>query len=181
MSKPVRCLLTARDFSTLEMLLEREGRHDETFLRLLRRKLSTATVVFQDDIAPEVATIDSRIEFTRDRSVREDGILVHAPENALPGRALPVTTLRGLALLGLTAGESIVIEEPDGSYEELQLDRVSRQPAPERSTQARQPAPAAAAVAGSSVVAFVARRKPARSRDVAPVDPDDDDPGPRAA
>lgn len=178
MSNPCRCLLTTRDFSILVALLERDGHADEAFLRLLRRKLSGATVVFRDDIAPQVAMIDGHVEFTVDGHLTDSRILVQGEEGPFPGPSLPITTLRGLALLGLATGETIRVERSDGGSEELRLDRVSRQPEAILKEKPRPPA----SEGKSSVVAFKARRRTASARPMAYlIGPDDDDPGPRSA
>jgi regulator of nucleoside diphosphate kinase len=128
MSKPHPCQLTAKDHSILEMLLARSVGHDETYLQLLRRKLSAARIVFEDAIGPQVATINSRVDFTVDGSFADNRILIHGKDNIFPGLTLPITTLRGLALLGMTAGETITIERADGRTEALRLEWVSHQP-----------------------------------------------------
>lgn len=181
MSSPSRCQLTTKDFSILESLLERDAHHDEAFIRLLRQKLATATIVFQDDIRPDVATINSRVEFTVDGNLIDNRILAYGGDGAFPGPTLPITTIRGLALLGLSAGEAIEVERLDGEIEEVRLGKVSHQPEANRKDRLNQPAPAKATPEQqSSVVAFAARRKPIPS-ERPPIDPDDDDPGPRAA
>jgi regulator of nucleoside diphosphate kinase len=129
MSEPHHCQLTTKDYCTLEALLEPAWvSHHETYRRLLRRKLSTARIVFPDAISPEIATINSRVEFTVDDGVADNRILIHGRDNVFPGLTLPITTLRGLALLGLAAGETITIENPDGRREALRLEWVSHQP-----------------------------------------------------
>lgn len=128
MDKPAGCQLTIKDVSMLEVMLQRHGNRDEPFTRLLRRKLSAATVVFPDAIDPRATTINSRIELSIDDGPPEARILVYGGEDAYPGIALPITTLRGLALLGLTAPQAINCERPDGSIEELRLHRVLHQP-----------------------------------------------------
>jgi regulator of nucleoside diphosphate kinase len=177
MSDPYRCLLTTKDFSLLVALLERDEHRDEAFLRLLRRKLSGATVVFRDDIAPHVAMIGSQIAFTANGDHAETCTLVEA-EGSHPEPALPVTTLRGLALLGLAAGETVAVQRSDGGREELRLDKVIRQPAVAR----REPARPASRERQASVVAFRPRSRVGQAVALAcSLDPDDDDPGPRAA
>lgn len=179
MSKTPRCCLTTKDFSILEVLLERRINKDEAFLRLLRQKLSTATVVFWDDLDRQVATINSRIDFTIDGQHADDRLLVHGGEQAYPRLALPITTLRGLALLGLTIGETIVAERSDGGTETLRLDRISHQPEADRKDRLRRQTTSDARPEQRSSVVALVRRKPLPATPSA--GPDDDDPGPRAA
>ncbi|TAM94775.1 MAG: nucleoside-diphosphate kinase [Rhizobiaceae bacterium] len=185
MSDPQRCQLTIKDCSILETLLERSAIHDEAYLRLLRRKLSAAKVVFPDAIAPEVATINSRVDFTVDDGPADNRILIHGKDHAFPGLTLPVTTLRGLALLGLAAGEAITVKRRDGGEETIRLDRVAHQPEASRKGRPYQSSrmeTGLAAVERSSVVLLSSRRTPAPvGPNVLPLRHDDDDPGPSAA
>ena len=185
MSSTLRCHLTEKSFSTLEVILQRGINTDEAFLRLLRRKLSTAAVVFQDDIDADTATINSLVDYTVDRRMSDSRILTYGGDDALTGMNLPITTLHGLALLGLTAGSGIVIEGTDGTWEDIQLDLVSFQPEAdrrERSFQCTTAGTNAHAGAPSAVVSFARSQKsPAKDATEESVDPNDDDPGPRAA
>jgi len=128
MSKQQNCQLTGKDFAILEFILERTPAQNQALLRLLRTKLATATVVSQDDVDRLVATINSRVEYAVDGGPTNNRILIHGQERAVPGLTLPITTLRGLALLGLRAVDSIVVERPDGMREEVCLRGVAYQP-----------------------------------------------------
>ena len=137
MSNAGKCHLTTKDLHTLEDLLERSGARDEAFLRLLRRKLSTAVVVFPEDVDPRIATVNSCVDFTVDGVRSDDHILVPGEERVVSGTPLPITTLHGLALLGLMEDEAIVVERPDGRREEIRLDRVTYQPEAARADRLR--------------------------------------------
>jgi len=123
-----RCCVTTKDFTILENMIKRTPPYDEGLLRLLRRKLATATIVLPEDIAPRVATLNSRIEYRIDGGRTERCVLVHGEDNASRGLTLPISTLRGLALLGLAAGDSVSIERPDGRIETVLLENVAYQP-----------------------------------------------------
>jgi len=109
-------------------MIRRTPPYDDRLLRLLRRKLSMAIVVLPEDVAPDVATINSRVEYRIDGGRTEACVLVHDEGNASLGLALPISTLRGLALLGLSAGDSVSIERPDGRVETVSLENVAYQP-----------------------------------------------------
>jgi transcription elongation GreA/GreB family factor len=118
------------------------------------------TVFFHDEVDAAVAAIGSRVDFVIDGRVFDSRVLV-ANDNPQPSRlTLPVSTMRGLALLGLRAGEAITIEWSEGERESLQINRVYNSLAVEK---------------GAAIVAFTGRRK-----FTTPFDPEDD-PGPRAA
>jgi len=166
MPGPAHFCLTTRDFSILERIAESGAHRDEAYRRLLRRKLSAANVVFPDDIGPETATIGSRVEFSVDGRFTDNRILIHGDGDGFSGLALAITTLRGLALLGMSEGDATEIETQDGTKQTLRLDRMWSQG---RSSNAG---------AGATVVALGARRQPVRVRQM---EPEDDDPGPAAA
>ena len=185
MSKQPNCQLTAKDFTILEFILGRTPAHDQALLRLLRTKLATATVVSQDDVDRQVATINSRVEYAVDDGPTDNRILIHEQERALPGLTLPVTTLRGLALLGLRAVDSMVVERPDGVREEVCLRGVAYQPEAAKRQVFSQPL--LSGLVGRpeewpQVLEFQAHRTSERGcRKGEVVDPLDEDPGPRAA
>lgn len=167
------CRLTALDMSVLEGMMDRleaQAQTDTTIARLLRRKLAAARVEFRDDIDPRVATINSHIEFRVGRGNVEPCVLTHGGENALPGSALPISTLHGLALLGLAEGDTIAIELADGRTEILGVVRVAHQP--EAARLKRKPA-RFGVISGT--------RDQHRPAGAIPREPDEDDPGPHAA
>lgn len=123
-----QCCVTAKDFMILGSMIRRTPPYDDRLLRLLRRKLSMASVVLPQDIAPDVATVNSRVGYRIDDGRTEACVLVHEEGNASLGLALPISTPRGLALLGLRAGDSVAIERPDGRIETVHLENVAYQP-----------------------------------------------------
>jgi len=165
MLKTPPCYLTMRDFSLLESLIDSDI-SDYAFLRLLRRKLSSATITFSDDLDEAVAGAGRHVEFQIDGAMVDSCILVHE-EGAAPSRLkLSITTIRGLALFGLREGASISVECADGRTERLHLIKVYR---PQRT----QPAVREIGARGISIDRAGARASVA-------IDPDDD-PGPAAA
>jgi len=186
MPKLAHCFLSTKDFTALETLLDQEAYREDAFLRLLRNKLSTATVMLQEDMGPDIATLDSRIDYVIDGRQSDSRILVLGGETAQSCLALPITTLRGLALLGLLAGDTVIVARPEGGVEELYLERVAFQPEADRKERLldRMAAHAGqdrASPGGGSVIAFPAWRKPVSPVTGDGLPPDDDDPGPRAA
>ncbi len=128
MQKASRCQLTAKDASILEVMLERRGHCDDAFTQLLRQKIATTSVVLFDGVDPHAATLNSRVEYSIGGGPPCERILVYGGENAYPGMTLPITTMRGLALLGLLAPESIICNKENGRVEEIRLLRVLYQP-----------------------------------------------------
>lgn len=167
------CILTTKDFTILEVLQERGTGLSEPLAALLRHKLDCATVVFRADVPANVATLNSRIRYRAGAGEPETRIIAHDEIAGIAGLTLPLTTLRGLALLGLAEGESIVLPRDGGSApQRIVLEEVLYQPEAERHRSAQPARP----------------RPPLRLvHDAGPlpvsVHPDggDDDPGPSAA
>lgn len=186
MPKTGHYFLTAKDFTILETLLDRSANRDDFFLRLLREKLSTVMVAFHEDLDPQVATINSRIDFTANGQRSKNQILTYGGEDAYPDRCLSITSLRGLALLGLMRGETIVVESSGDKVETITLDAVLYQPEAEdrKNRLRRETLPKAETTTGVEVpvISFALHRKNIPERLIKePINPDDDDPGPRAA
>lgn len=122
------CQLTTKDYTILEVMLERQAGRGEALSALLRRKLSHSTVMFRDDIPADVVTLSSRVVYRVGDGPAETRIVAHDDMRGLVGMLLPITHPRGLALLGLRAGQSIAIRLDDGSAETLTVQEVVYQP-----------------------------------------------------
>lgn len=123
----IHCHLTAKDSAYLKSLLSSKDQ-DEEFLALVRGKLDTAHLLLDHTIDPRVATIDSRVEFSVGGGFTEERILTRDEKGNGLARALPVTTPRGLAVLGLKEGEVFPLRKPNGIIEPIRLIKVVFQP-----------------------------------------------------
>ena len=112
-----RTQLSLRDFGVVERLL-RQNLGNPAFSRLVQQKLATADIYVQGEL--EFGTSQPsgrRVDFVIDGQLCDSLILV-SEERPSPSRlTLPITTMRGLALLGLKAGDTIEIEWSDGRTE----------------------------------------------------------------
>jgi regulator of nucleoside diphosphate kinase len=122
------CTLTTKDFTILEVMLDRCQGRDDPMADLLTRKINGALVVFRDDVPGNVATLSSRVVFSVDGREPDTRIVSHDRMTSPIGLFLPITTPRGLALLGLTEGQSIRIPGQDGQEELVLLEKVLYQP-----------------------------------------------------
>ena len=122
-----RCILTTKDFTILEVMLDRSLGRDDPLVPILRRKLDAATVVLRDDVPPAVATLSSRVSFSVGGAPADTRILSADRMNS-PGVFLPITTARGLALLGLSEGQQFLLRGRGGAEEEVLLESVLYQP-----------------------------------------------------
>jgi regulator of nucleoside diphosphate kinase len=163
------CQLTAKDFTYLQSLLALKDLGDP-YLRLLREKLGGATLLLDHTIDHRIATIESRVEFSVDGEFMEQRVLTRDEKSSTHGLSLPITTLRGLALLGLKERDVFELRKPSGAVESLRLIRVAYQPEAARRTHV------------ATVVPFQPRwMKSVTSANDGRPDPFNDDPGPGAA
>lgn len=128
MNHPLPCRLTSKDHAILEALLERCPEPGGAYAALLARKLAGAGVWSGRDIPADVVTLDSRVLYRVDGGPAQTRILARSPAGSpVVGLLLPLTTLRGLALLGLAEGESVTFEEGDAEVT-LSVQEVAYQP-----------------------------------------------------
>lgn len=121
------CILTTKDFTILEVMLDRCADRQDPMARLLRRKIDTATVVFRDDVPPTVATLSSRVTYRVNDREADSRILSHDRMSTPVGLFLPITTRLGLALLGLSEGQQYSLATADGR-DTILLEAVLYQP-----------------------------------------------------
>jgi regulator of nucleoside diphosphate kinase len=122
------CILTTKDLTILEVMLDRCLGMDDPMAPLLRRKINTAQVVFRDDVPADVATLSSRVVFSVDGRGPDTRIISHDRMTSPIGLFLPITTFRGLALLGQSEGQEFRLPGQDGREESVRLDQVLYQP-----------------------------------------------------
>jgi regulator of nucleoside diphosphate kinase len=157
--------LTARAASVLTAMLDHAPGTQPSFAALLRRKLSHSSICFGSDIPPGVVTLNSQVLYTVDGELAGPHLIVSSEGHDFPDYALSIHDIRGLALLGLSEGQSIHIAEDDAAPTMLSVVKVGFAPP-----------------AGSRVSPDPARVVPFRGKPAAPpTDFKPDDPGPRAA
>jgi len=181
MNDPLPCRLTTKDQAILETLLERCQDQGGAYAALIARKLAGAEVRPGRDIPANVVTLDSRVLYRVDGGPAETRIVARsAVGGPVVGLLLPLTTLRGLALLGMAEGESVVVEE-GGAQVTLSVQAVAYQP--EAARREAQIGSAARGPALRLVHSVSTVPEPARpSRYILSRGFDgDDDPGPSAA
>lgn len=180
---PDSCILTTKDFTILEVMLDRCLGTGEPMRALLSRKIESATVVFRDDVPPDVATLSSRVTFSVDGREPDTRVISHERMTAPMGLFLPITNPRGLSLLGLSAGQAFRLAKPDGSEEHILLEAVPYQPEAakrEKDALARLATPAARRSLLRVIPGALGDQPPSPERPATPPE-DFDDPGPSAA
>ncbi|MBZ9943020.1 nucleoside-diphosphate kinase [Mesorhizobium sp. BR1-1-13] len=121
------CRLTTKDYTILEVMQERHPRGDALSV-VLQRKISSAIVMFREDIPPTVVTLSTRVTYRVNDGAAETRIVAHDEMRGLVGMLLPITNPRGLALLGLAEGQSMSIPTAQGGHETLTVHEVVYQP-----------------------------------------------------
>jgi regulator of nucleoside diphosphate kinase len=163
-----------KDCVVLEVILDRNrDRHDPT-IAIIRQKLAGAKVFFRDEIDARVVTLNSRVVFRVDDGPPKTRVIVQRDEGLFPGVILPITSLRGIALLGMQEGQSIAVRQPCG-LETIRVERIEYQPEAAMRLARRN---ALRADASCRIVRLPEHR---RMRSSAVPLPDGDDPGPTAA
>ena len=113
-------MLTAADMAELSLLRAYAP---------LRRELERAIVVSSAAVPPDIATMNSRVRYTdeKDGATRTVSLVYPIEADAAKGKVSVLAPV-GTALLGLSEGQSIEWDFPDGSRRRLKLEQVVYQP-----------------------------------------------------
>ncbi|TIQ37416.1 MAG: nucleoside-diphosphate kinase [Mesorhizobium sp.] len=120
--------LTTKDLAVLETMLMRRRAFADALVPIIERKLAESSVVPVGTVEPDIATLNSRVIFRVGDGQAETRTLMWGDTSAPVGSGLPVGTWRGLCLLGIRAGQSVLAERPDGSGQRILLEDVAYQP-----------------------------------------------------
>lgn len=131
----VNCTLTTKDFTILETMRDRCLGRDDLLGAILKTKIESAAVVFRDDLPEDVASLNSRVTFRVDGRDPDSRVISRDRMVSPVGMFLPITTLRGLALLGLSEGQEFVVTNAEGVEERITLEKVHYQPEAARRTE----------------------------------------------
>lgn len=113
-------IITESDFRLLRMLKP----HDE-----LQRELERAIVVSSEAVPRDVVTMNSRALYVDETTGERRLVQLVYPEEADAGASkVSVLAPVGAALLGLSVGQAIEWDFPDGSRRRLRVEDVSYQP-----------------------------------------------------
>lgn len=100
----------------------------------LRRELERAIVVSSEAVPPDVATMNSLVRYTDESEKASATVALVYPQAARGKAMVSVLAPLGTALLGLSEGQTIEWEFPDGSRRRLKLEEVLHQPERVRNT-----------------------------------------------
>lgn len=113
-------MITAADMASLNLLRAHAP---------LRQELERAVVVSSAAVPPDVATMNSRVRYSdeKDGARRAVSLVYPSQADAAKGK-ISVLAPVGTALLGLSEGQSIEWQFPDGARRRLKLEEVLYQP-----------------------------------------------------
>jgi regulator of nucleoside diphosphate kinase len=95
----------------------------------LQRELDRAVVVPSEAVPADVVTMNSTVSFSEDASdVRRVATLVFPSDADASAGRISVLSPTGTALLGLSVGQAIRWDFPDGSRRTLRVDELIHQP-----------------------------------------------------
>lgn len=105
-----RPILTPRDFALLETMLAGHADGDDRLAAAIRRKQERCRVFYSDILPNDVVTIGSRFRYAiNDRPPRECRLV--EPQHYVPGQGCQsLASLRGIAMLGLSAGSRVGVD-----------------------------------------------------------------------
>jgi len=178
MSNTERCVLTTKDFSILEAMKERCLGRDDPLTEIIRRKLDGASVTSPDDIPADVVTLNSRVTYRVNGGAADTRIVAHGDMRGSVGTLLTLSNARGLALLGLAAGESFTFGGRSVPKQTVTVEAVIYQPEAAKRHALRM-ADTPPALPGLRLVHSADRVVPPPTW--RPRGPGNDDPGPSAA
>ncbi|AHI04726.1 regulator of nucleoside diphosphate kinase [Bdellovibrio bacteriovorus W] len=126
MSAENRIFITDQDYHRLSALVSQV---DSEWAELLEEEIGRANVIAQKDISKEVVTMNSKIKFIDETSNAESEMTLVYPQDAnLEGGKISILAPVGIALLGLSVGQSINWKMPNGSMKKLKVKEVIYQP-----------------------------------------------------
>jgi regulator of nucleoside diphosphate kinase len=127
MSAPPRIVLSRFDHERLERLLDKVGPRPD--LEALREEIDRADIVEPDAVPPNLVTMNSVVRFVDEESGAESEVKLVFPGHAdVESQRISVLAPVGSALLGLSVGDAIDWDMPDGRTRRLRVRAVTYQP-----------------------------------------------------
>lgn len=116
--------ITVTDHARLSTLADAIAERDAALADDLAGELERAKVVADDKIADGVIRMGSQVTFKDDKGAERSVTLVFPPEADLEQGRLSILTPVGTALIGLSAGQSILWTARNGQKHELTVVAV---------------------------------------------------------
>lgn len=122
--------ITTEDMNRLRSVVERHaGGVEDRAAEMLEAELDRAHVLPQDELPSDVVSMRSSVTYEDvDTGERREAILVYPEEADLEHSLISVMAPVGMALLGLSVGESISWPVPGGRTRTIRVVAVAYQP-----------------------------------------------------
>ena len=120
-------VLSVRDFTALERFARLRLSPVGAAYAALLAKLEQSRMLPIDAVVSDIASLGSRVVFSVDGNAAQGRVLVLPSRHSPSGWTLPVTTPRGLALLGQAPGAVVTATCRDGTAETLRLIAVTHE------------------------------------------------------
>lgn len=118
--------VTDQDYHRLSALVAQGA---GPFFEALEEELERAHIVPQKEINKDVVTMNSRVKFVDILTGQESEITLVYPQDAdLENGRISILAPVGMALLGLSVGQSIDWKMPNGATKNLKISEVLYQP-----------------------------------------------------
>lgn len=126
MNTESRIFVTDQDFHRLSSLVSQvEG----AWADALEEELGRANVIAQKEMPNNVVTMNSRVQFLDETTGQESEVTLVYPKDAdLAAGRISILAPVGIALLGLSVGQSIDWKMPSGVVKKLKVQQVLFQP-----------------------------------------------------
>lgn len=120
--------VSSLDLARLERLLESDTYRNLPGIDALQSELDRANVVEPADVPPGLVTMNSTVRFIDDESKTKFELTLVYPEEGGGANKVSVIAPAGSALLGLSVGQSIFWQVPEGRKLQLRVLEVLHQP-----------------------------------------------------
>jgi regulator of nucleoside diphosphate kinase len=131
------CVLTSKDHAILEVILNRCLDRDDPLRAMLKMKVMDARVTLLDDIPADVVTLNSRVTFRVGDQPVDTRVLIHQEVYGIVGMTIPISAMRGLAMLGMSVGQSVTYSRTDENTETITVLAIRYQPEAARRERSR--------------------------------------------
>lgn len=116
------------DAERIEALLASDSYKNLTGIDALEDELARANIVEPSEIPSGLVTMNSKVRFVDETTNEEHSVTLVYPGPNNPPDALSILAPVGIALLGLSVGQSISWQVPDGRELRLRVLDVAYQP-----------------------------------------------------
>lgn len=117
-------VLCARDHESLSLLADRNVDRSPAVCERLYEELDRARIVPQDKLRADIVRMGTTLSYVSEGAASRTVTLVYPKEADIAAGRISILTPIGVALIGLSEGQSIDWIAPDGSRHRLTLERV---------------------------------------------------------